>query len=119
MPAKVGASTVGSGQVAPSATTETVLYTVPAQRYFVSGMLTVCNRNAGAGTFRVRVIPSGATPGNEHYLYYDTSLAGSSTLLLDFAGGMALNAGDVVKVYASTADFSFGLFGFLSGLSNL
>lgn len=97
------------GQSAPAATTATTLYTVPASKAAVGSSLMVCNRAATAGTFRVAVRPGGAVLANEHYIYYDAVLAANSTLAATL--GITLATTDVVTVYASSADFSFTLFG--------
>ena len=96
------------GQSAPSATTATTLYTVPAATESVLSTLSVCNRGS-VGTFRVAVRPDGDTLANEHYLVYDASVGANYTLFLTI--GVTLAATDVVTVYASTADFSFSAFG--------
>ena len=97
------------GQSAPSATTATTLYTTPAATQTVSSTLTVCNRDAAQGTYRVAVRPAGATLANEHYIVYDAILPGNSTDTISI--GATLAATDVVTVYASSANFSFSLFG--------
>lgn len=97
------------GQSAPSATTSTSLYTVDAGKSAVVSTLTVCNRGNAAGTYRVAVRPAGATLANEHYIAYDAALPPDSTDTLTI--GLTLAATDVVSVWASSADFSFGLFG--------
>jgi hypothetical protein len=96
------------GQSAPSATTATTLYTVPASKAAVGSSLVVCNRGAD-GTFRIAVRPAGATLANEHYLFYDTEIDANSTLTLVI--GITLATTDVITVYASSGDFSFTLFG--------
>ena len=97
------------GQSAPSATTATTLYTTPAATQTVSSTLTVCNRDAAQGTYRVAVRPAGATLANVHYIVYDAILPGNSTDTISI--GATLAATDVVTVYASSANFSFSLFG--------
>lgn len=97
------------GQSAPSATTATTLYTVPAATQTVSSTLTICNRAATSGTYRVAVRPSGASLANQHYIVYDAILPANSTDTISI--GATLAATDVVTVYASSADFSFSLFG--------
>ena len=97
------------GQSAPSATTATNLYTVPAATQTVSSSLTICNRAATSGTYRVAVRPAGATLANLHYIVYDAILPANSTDTVSI--GATLAATDVVTVYASSADFSFSLFG--------
>lgn len=97
------------GQLAPSATTNTDLYTVPASTSTVCSSLVACNRSASAITVRVAVRPAGAAISNEHYLVYDTSIPANDTMTLSI--GMTLATTDVVTVYASDANSSFSLFG--------
>ena len=97
------------GQVEPSATTDTTLYTVPSATEAVCSTLSVCNKNASAGTFRVRIKVNGAADDDKQFVCYDAPIAAKDTLLLTF--GATLSAGDVVVVYASTADQTFQLFG--------
>lgn len=96
------------GQVSPAATTNTTLYTVPSSTSAVASTLTICNRGA-ATTVRVAVRPAGATLANQHYILFDTFVNADDTLFLTI--GISLATTDVVTVYATTADVSFGLFG--------
>lgn len=97
------------GQAAPSATTATTLYTVPAGTQAVCSTLSVCNRGSGGGTYRIAIRPGGAALSSVHYLVYDPTLPGYSTDAVTL--GLTLGPGDVVTVYASSGDFSFGLYG--------
>lgn len=97
------------GQSAPSATTETALYTVSASTEAVVSTLYVCNRSSAPATFRVSVSVGGGATSNEDYLYYDVTIQGNDSLRDTV--GMSLAATDVVRVYASTANLSFTLFG--------
>ena len=97
------------GQSAPAATTEADLYTVPAATQTIVSTITVANRAATAGTYRVYVRPAGASVVDQHYLVYDASLPANATDTLTL--GVTLVATDVVSVYASSADFSFNAFG--------
>ena len=97
------------GQVAPAATTNTDIYTVPAATSTVCSTLVVANRGADAATFRVAVRPGGATLANQHYLYYDVALSPGDSFAATI--GVTLAATDVVTAYASTANLSFSLFG--------
>lgn len=97
------------GQTAPSATTNTPLYTVPASTSTVCSTLVVCNRGTTSATYRVAIRPSGATLANQHYIAFDLPLAGNATETLSI--GITLATTDVVAVYASTANCSFSLFG--------
>ena len=97
------------GQSAPSATTATTLYTVPSATQAVASTLSVCNRASTSATYRIAVRPGGAALANQHYVAYDAALPGNATDTLTL--GLALGAADVVTVYASSANLSFGLFG--------
>ena len=97
------------GQSAPSATTDTTLYTVPASTQAVISTVTVCNRSATSATFRIGVRPNGASIANQHYVAYDVSVDGNATI--PWTIGITLGDTDVVTVRASTADVSFSAFG--------
>jgi len=96
-------------QSAPSATTNTDAYTVGSGKTAVVSTITVCNRSAVAVTYRIAIRPLGATIANQHYIAYDVALAANDTTALTL--GVTLGSTDVVTVYASTADLSFGIFG--------
>jgi len=97
------------GQAAPSAATETDLYTVPARTMTTVSSLLVCNRDGSAHVFRIAVRPKGAAISNEHYLYYGTSLAANAAMAIIV--GMTLSEADVVTVYDADGNLSFTLFG--------
>lgn len=97
------------GQSAPSATTATTLYTVPASTDAVVSTISVCNRAATAGTYRIAIRPAGATLANSHYIAYDSSVAANNTTFITV--GVTLDATDVITVYASSADMTFSAFG--------
>lgn len=97
------------GQSAPSATTDTTLYTVPSATDAVVSTIVVCNRSASARTYRIAVRPAGATIANQHYLAYDVAIAANDSTALTL--GITLDATDVITVRASTADLSFTAFG--------
>ena len=96
-------------QSAPSATTATDILTIGAGKSVVVSTLSVCNRAATAATYRVAVRPAGASLANQHYVIYDANIGAKDTVTLSV--GLTLAATDVVTVYASTANFSFSLFG--------
>ena len=97
------------GQVAPSATTATTLYTVPSTTEAVISTLVVANRAATAATYRIAIRPDAATLANQHYIAYDVTVGASDSTTITL--GITLNAADVITVYASTADLSFNAFG--------
>ena len=96
------------GQSAPSATTDTTLYTVPAATSAVASTLSICNRGVST-TFRIAVRPAGASIANQHYIIYDNYVNAGDTVFLTL--GITLATTDVVTVHAGTADTSFSLFG--------
>ena len=97
------------GQVNPSATTATTLYTVPSAKSAVISSLTVCNQASTAATFRVAVRPAGDTLAAVHYVAYDVAVGAADTTVLTL--GITLATTDVVTVYASTANLAFSAFG--------
>ena len=97
------------GQVKPTATTATTLYTCPSATQTVVSSLTVCNQAATAGSFRVAIRPNGATLSGEHYLAYDAVIAANSFISLTL--GLTIDASDVVTVYSASADVSFNAYG--------
>ena len=96
------------GQSAPSATTNTDLYTVPSATSAVCSTLAICNLGVST-TFRVAVRPAGATIANQHYVVYDSAISAGDAVFLTL--GISLATTDVVTVYAGTANLSFSLFG--------
>lgn len=97
------------GQSAPSATTNTDVYTSPASTQTVISTISVANRAATAATFRIAIRVAGAAIANSHYIAYDATVAANDATNLTL--GVTLAATDVVTVYASTANLSFNLFG--------
>lgn len=97
------------GQAAPSATTETDLYTVPASTQAILSSIVVANRAATSATYRISVSPAGAATATKDYLIYDANMGANSTTALTL--GITLGATDKVRVYSSTADLSFNAFG--------
>lgn len=97
------------GQAAPSATTNTDVYTVPSATTAVVSSIVICNRAGTSATYRLAVRPAGATLANQHYVAYDITVgAGDSTGL---TLGITLGAADVLTAYASSADLSISVFG--------
>lgn len=97
------------GQVSPSSTTETVLYTVPGSTAAVASSIIICNRAGTTSTFRVSVSKAGATTSNKDYIYYGLMIGGNDTFIATI--GVTLSSSDVVRVYSSTANLSFSLYG--------
>ena len=94
------------GQSAPSATTNTTVYTVPAATTSVVNV-NVLNRGSGAATVRIALAASG-TPTDDEYIEYDATVPPKGVLERT---GIALDAGKLVVVYTSTADTSVNVYG--------
>jgi len=98
------------GQVAPAATTEANLYTVPASTQAVVSSIAITNQAASSATFRIAVRPSAdATTAAKHYLVYGTTVGAADTVVLTI--GVTLAASDKIQVYGSSATLSFSAYG--------
>jgi glucose-6-phosphate dehydrogenase assembly protein OpcA len=97
------------GQSAPSATTNTNLYTVPNDTSAVISTIVVANRANIAASYRIAIRPSGATLANQHYVAFDVSVGVSDSTTLTL--GITLAATDVITVYSSNTNLSFSVFG--------
>ena len=96
------------GQVNPSATTLTTLYTVPSATSAVCSTLTICNQGVTTN-IRVAVRPAGAAIDPKHYIIYDNFINQNDSMFLTI--GISLATTDVISVYAGTANVSFGVYG--------
>lgn len=96
-------------QSAPSATTNTTLYTVPSATSSVISTITIANRASSQDTYRIAIRPGGAALENQHYVAYDVPIQANDTTALTL--GITLAATDVITVYAGSANLSFSVFG--------
>ena len=94
------------GQAAPSATTNTVVYTTPASTVAVVN-ISVVNRGGSAATVRV-ALAAGSTPTDDEWIEYNTSVGSTSVLERT---GVVLDATKNVVVYASSGDTSVSVYG--------
>ena len=95
------------GQSAPSATTDTSVYTVPASTLSVVN-INVLNRSS-ANPVNVRIaLAASATPTSSEYIEYDVTVPAKGVVERT---GIALNAGEQVVIYVSTADTSVSVYG--------
>lgn len=97
------------GQLAPSATTESDLYTVPAATETIISTIVVANRSSSDATFRISIAPDGAATANSQFIAYDLSCGGNGINAFTF--GLTMNATDKIRVYASSANLTFSAFG--------
>ena len=94
------------GQAAPGATSEADLYTVPASKNATIRVIST-NRST-AGTVRISVGIDGAVTANEQYMAYDFAVGANET---KSTTPFMVGSTDVVRVYASSANFSFSCVG--------
>ena len=97
------------GQTAPSASTNTTLYTAPSSTQAVVSTIFVCNRGDTAALFRIAVRPDGASISNQHYLFFGTGVDPNATVPI--TTGVTLGDTDVITVWADSASVSFSAFG--------
>jgi hypothetical protein len=89
-----------------SPTTNTTIYTVPADTFAIV-TISVCNRATSTRDVRVALAASG-TPGNSEYIEFDTELVANGTLE---RGGVVLDAGKNVVIYANSTDVTAMVYG--------
>lgn len=97
------------GQEAPTADTDTTLYTVPQSNEAVTSSLMVCNTGSVAAQIRVAVRPGGAALATKHYQYYDVDVPARTTFKV--TAGWTLAATDVVTIRSTLANVAFTLHG--------
>lgn len=97
------------GQLATSATTSQNLYTVPTSTQTVVSSIVVTNRDSAAATYRISAASAGAALANSQYIAYDVTVGGNDSTIITI--GATLNASDIIRVYASTANLNFIAFG--------
>ena len=98
------------GASAPSADTDTLLYSPGSTFSAIVSTIYVCNRSANAATFRIAVVdgPIGNVT-DEDYLYYDVTVPGNDTFAT--TGGITLQNTDSILVRAGSSNLSFSAFG--------
>lgn len=100
------------GQINPSATTYTTLYTVPGSTQTTTSSLIACNTSGVSRTIRISVHVAGAdagAPTTKQFIYYDTVIGADATMTAVL--GLTLDETDLIQAYASGTGMSFSLFG--------
>lgn len=95
------------GQSAPSATTNTTVYTVPAATVSTFN-ISVCNTSSSTISVQVALAASG-TPSTSEYIEYNTAIPAYGVLE---RGGIVANATKNVVVYASAAGLAVTVYGY-------
>ena len=95
------------GQSAPTATTNTTVYTVPSATT-ATFSFNVCNRGGSAITARV-AIASSDTPSDSEWVEYDVSIPANGVLERT---GFVAQAAERVVVYVSAATASISVYGY-------
>lgn len=95
------------GQSAPSATTNTTVYTVPSAKV---ATFTVNMVNRGGSTVSVRLAIAGTgTPTTAEWIEYGAAIPANGVLERT---GLVAQAAENVVVYASSADLSVSVYGY-------
>jgi hypothetical protein len=97
------------GQVAPSATTMTEAYKVPAATKAIISTIVIANHAGSAGTFRLAARPNADSLLQKHYLAYDIPIAANDSTTLTL--GVTLDSAELIEVYCSSGDMSVNIFG--------
>jgi hypothetical protein len=100
------------GTSAPSATTYTQLYQVPASTAAIISTILVANRSATSRTYRIVQVPSATaitSPGNGDFLAFDVIIPANDTTALTL--GITMDSQQKLGVYGSTGDLTFAAYG--------
>ncbi|NBP01410.1 MAG: hypothetical protein EBU90_14960 [Proteobacteria bacterium] len=90
-------------------TAVTNVYTVPAATQAVISTVVIANRSTSNTNYRIAVQPGGAALSNQHYIAYDSVVAGNDSIALSL--GITMGNTDVLSVNASSNVLSFSVFG--------
>lgn len=97
------------GQVYPSASTNTTLYTVPSATSAVVSTLNITNRSNNSDVVSIAVRPAGATIANQHYILSNETISPNSSIALTL--GITLATTDVITVNSQQGTSAFNAFG--------
>lgn len=97
------------GQAHPAAATPADAYTVPGATSAIISSIVVAELGGAAATFRISVAVAGAVTEDKQYLAYDVAINANSVVTLVL--GITLAATDKIRVYGSTADLAYNIFG--------
>jgi len=95
------------GQSAPSAATNTTVYTVPSAKLSTFSV-SICNRGSTVANVRMAISATG-TPSNSEYIEYDTEVPANSVFERT---GLVAQATKNLVVYADSASLSVSVYGY-------
>ena len=95
--------------VVGDAAEDKLLYTAPDLAMTTISSMIVCNSTAATLTFVISVHVADSSTDDKQFIFYDTPLAGNSTLTSVL--GITLSEGDYINAYSSATGMSFNLFG--------
>ena len=96
-------------QSAPAAATSTNMYACRENGRANAESMTVCNRGSTDDRVRVSISLLGATVATKDYLYYDLLVQANDSFAA--ALGWVIPSTAVVRVYSTTGNSSFTMFG--------
>ena len=96
------------GQSAPSAATNTSVYTVPSNKV-ATFTINVCNRDLANTVLVNLAICATGTPANAEYIEYNVPIPPNSVLERT---GLVASANKIVVAYATTANTSVNVYGY-------
>lgn len=98
-------------QLAISAATETTLIDGTQTAPLVLKSFKVCNRDPAGDRFRVRLRLKSEAVADKQFLWYDYPVNGNDTVeLIERGDEIALEAGDLLTIYAGSANLSITIF---------
>ncbi len=95
------------GQSAPSAATNTTVYTVPSAKT-ASFIVSICNRGTTLANIRMAISATGI-PSNAEYIEYDTEVPANAVFERT---GLVAQATKNLVVYADSASLSISVYGY-------
>lgn len=93
----------------PAVATLTAVYTVPGSTSAVISSIVAAERNGVADAIRISIAVAGAADTPAQYIAFDFALAAND--VATFTLGITLAATDVVRIFSTTGDTSFNVFG--------
>lgn len=95
------------GQSAPTASTNTTVYTVPSAK-LATFSVSICNRGLTVVSFRLALSANGS-PTNSEYIEYETEIPANSVFERT---GLIAQATKNLVVYADSANLSVSVYGY-------